>query len=109
MTTQGSTRVQLLLTILLVVLLGGLIGGYIYYGMWQARMNEVPAVVEQPQDSKGLSAEEKQEILDALAKSPTNVIPAEEQERIVKSLAETPSNTLSEAERAKILESLGQN
>ena len=96
-----------------------LFGGYIYYGMERAKtaalLNEpiLESEPEIPQDSttdSELTVAKKQQILDALSKSPTEPLPDTEKAKILDSLQDTEvsSSPLTEARRSEILDQLNK-
>ena len=96
-----------------------LFGGYIYYGMERAKtaalLNEpiLESEPEIPQDSttdSELTVAKKQQILDALSKSPTEPLPDTKKAKILDSLQDTEvsSSPLTEARRSEILDQLNK-
>lgn len=116
--TEKNSHLQLIITLGLIGLLLAVVGGYIYYGMQQAKQEqvvvEIPVAPEEPasQDPMNLTAEERQAILDELSKeSPEGTTPLTEAERAqvlenLKTPVAEKTTPLTEAEKADILESL---
>jgi hypothetical protein len=115
--TEKNSHLQIIITLGLIGLLIAIVGGYIYYGMLQAKQEqmlvETPIAPEQSvQDPVNFSQAERQMILDDLAKEipvDTEQLSETDRTQILEELKtplaekETP---LTEAEKRAILESL---